>query len=272
MDGVKRIPIITYSFPNRNRNANLRAQLARNCPSRSDPFDPSVHCTFSLSVIVRYHSEHEVNVPIVNELANILRDVISGGRIPPGGLYCESAGKHYLVLECRNQEVLVLYEKNLYRVEFKLNREEVQQLLDYHEMKKWLTENQASVKGRELFEHRMMETEVLLQAIIAGQLMSLHEVGECACEDAVPGWPCELSQKRSIQERMRDLNSEILTSIIKQQYAVLNRKLGFCLHFTGLDKRFIDLKIEDNTLSRLLKEAMEPETGIKGDVPLTINA
>ena len=62
---------------------------------------------------------------------------------------------------------------------------------------------------------------------------------------------------------MRDLNSEILTSIIKQQYAVLNRKLGFCLHFTGLDKRFIDLKIEDNALSRLLKEAMEPET-IKG--------
>jgi hypothetical protein len=136
-------------------------------------------------------------------------------------------------------------------------------------MKKWLIENQASVKGRELFEQHMMETEVLLQAIIASQLLSPHEVGECSCEDAAPGWPCELSQKRSIQERMRDLNTEILTSIIKQQYAVLNRKLGFCLHFTGLDKRFIDLKIEDNTLSRLLKEAMEPET-IKGDMSVVI--
>ena len=115
----------------------------------------------------------------------------------------------------------------------------------------------------------MRETEVLVQAIIAGQLMSLHEFGECACEDAAPGWPCELSQKRSIQDRMRDLDSEILTLIIKQQYGTLNHKLGFCLHFTGLDKRFIDMTIEDNALSRLLKEAMEPET-IKGDVSVTL--
>src|SRR5579862_5593978 len=115
----------------------------------------------------------------------------------------------------------------------------------------------------------MTETEVLLQAIIASQLMTPHEFGECACEDAAPGWPCELSQKRSIQERMRDLNSEILSLIIKQQYVVLNRKLGFCLHFTGLDKHFFDLKIEDNPFTSLLKEAMELET-IKGDVPHTI--
>lgn len=179
-------------------------KVRRGFPQKSNPADPSVPSVYCAFLSVVYTTGSIAEIPIVPEFHDALRNYRAGLQvIPPHGIFIEKDNKHYLILENKDGEVLVSYEKNRNRSIFRLLPREIDAVDEAYQIQKYLYENQLALAGEERHRHFCSNLSTAIQLHTISMIKTEHEQGTCDCPDAFSYAPCALSDKMTIPEKLR---------------------------------------------------------------------
>lgn len=240
MSGRTWIPILSVplSFPAKHLS------ITRGIPSDVKAGNTKVNPLFSLQVTVDYHNGFQASVPLLTDVVNVLKKFTEGEIcLPPYGYFIESDGRHFVILENKNKEVTLTFERNKYRNTLRLTLDELETIFRFHRIKQFLYDKSKAksvVFDRNRPDMHGQEMSLYIQVWTALSLKTAHELGQCDCADVVEGWPCELSCKRTVTERLKELTSGVaLYAETLRNIQMFRDLLGMNIPFDGFSDRMM---------------------------------
>ena len=252
MSGRTWIPILSVplGFPSK------QLSISRGIPSDVKAGNTKITPLFSLQITVDYTNGFQASIPLLSEVVNVLKSHLEGTlSIPAYGYFLESDGKHYVILENKNKEITLSFERNKYRNTLRLTSDELETIIRFHRIKQFLferTKPKSAVFCRERPDMHGQEMSLYIQVWTAFSLKTMHELGTCDCADVVEGWPCKLSATRSVADRFRELTQGVaLYAEVLKNIQTFRDLLGMNIPFDGFSERLIqtaqDLSETDST-------------------------
>lgn len=262
MSGRTWIPIVSVPLSGTTKQVSI----SRGLPSDVKTTSTRTNSLFSLQITLDYNNGFQVAIPLLTEVINVLKGHVDGTlTLPPYGYFLESDGRHYIILENKNKEVTLSFERNKYRNVIRLSAEELEKVFRFHKIKQFLFEK-SKVKTSSVFDKNRpdahaQEMSLWIQVWTALSLQTNHELGRCDCPDVTEGWPCELSSKRPVQERIKELKAGVkLYAETLKNIQLFRELLGMHIPFDGFCERMMQTisdMPEDNDYSLLVSTVLK---------------
>ena len=245
--------------------SNKTIAISRGIPADVKETNTKTNSLYSLQIVLEYGNGFIATIPLVNDVVNTLKSFVQGTLlIPPYGHFHENDGRNYLILENKNKEVTLTFEKNKYRNTIRLTEPEIDTVVRCSRIKQMLSEKSRmqslGIKRSDSFGH---DLSLYIQYWTAVALKTPHETGDCDCSDATQGWPCQLSSTRSTVERFEELTAGVtLFAEVLKNIHKMRKILGMNIPFEGLSDHLPSLAASapDNTndVSFLVRMILEP--------------
>ena len=237
--------------------------ISRGLPSDVKTTNTRSSSLFSLQILLDYNNGFQVTIPLLTEVVGVLKSFMDGSlNLPPYGYFIESDSRHYIILENKNKEVTLSFERNKFRNVIRLTPDEMETIFRFHRIKQFLYEK-AKVKTtnydrtRPGVDNHSQELSLWIQVWTALSLKTSHECGSCDCADVTEGWPCELSTTRGVAERIKELKSGVqFYAETLKNIQLFRELLGMQIPFDGFSERLIQTACdmpEDNDYSLLVR-------------------
>lgn len=217
---------------------------------------------FTLSLTQDHNSGYRTKIPMVAEVVAAMKAHCEGTMaIPKSGFFVESDSRNYLLLENRNKEITLSFEKNFYRNNVRLSVEEMNAIVRFNRTKQFLYEKTRPKSGGKQADGQ--ELGLFIQLWTALYMKTPHEVGTCSCADVAEGWPCALSANRSVTDRVKEVmsTSEYFAETLKN-INLFREMLGISINYDGASERVVPLAAappEDNDWSLLVRSVLKKE-------------
>ena len=217
---------------------------------------------FSLCITQEHNNGYRTKIPMVTEVEGAMMGHLEGTlAIPKSGYYIESEGRNYILLENRNKELTLSFERNFYRSTMRLSMEEQLAIVRFNRTKQFLYEKtrpRGSGKNAD-----GQELGLFIQVLTALNLKTPHETGTCSCADVAEGWPCALSSSRSVADRVKDVmsTSDYFAETLKN-INMFRELLGIGIQYDGASERVVPLAVsppEDNDWFILVRSVLKKE-------------
>lgn len=251
------VPLSTHS---------KQISISRGLPSDVKTSNTRSSSLFSLQLTLDYNNGYQVTIPLLTEVINVLKGHIEGTlTLPPYGYYLESDGRHYIILENKNKEVTLSFERNKYRSVIRLTAEELETVFRFHKIKQFLFEK-SKVKTSTLFDKNRSDTHaqemsLWIQVWTALSLQTSHELGTCDCPDVTEGWPCQLSIGRPVEDKIKELKAGVqLYAETLKNIQRFRELLGMQIPFDGFCERMVATASDipdDNNYSLLVRSVLK---------------
>jgi hypothetical protein len=254
------IPIVSVplGFPTKHLT------ITRGVPGDVKVGNTKVNSVYSLQITIDYSTKYQASIPLLSEVVSVLKQHLESTlTIPPYGYFLESDGRHYVILENKNKDVTLSFERNKYRNTIRLSADEIKTILRYNQLKLFLQEKG---KTKTVFDKSRPdihgdELSTWIQYWTAMSIKTPHELGTCDCADVTEGWPCELSGNRNLKQKMHALSGDVAyyAETLKniQHFRDL---LGVNIPFDGFSDRLWDLACEcdkDDDYCLLVRSVMK---------------
>lgn len=243
MSGRTWITIVTSPLSHPSKSLTI----TRGVPSDVKPSNTKATSLFSLQIVIDYTNGYQATIPILADVVAALKDFVDGNlSLPPYGHFIESDGRHFIILENKNKEITLSFEKNMYRNTIRLSSEEVGKILRFARVKQMLydkTKSKASVYDlfRPANNSAGTEMSLWIQVWTALSLKTPHETGTCDCYDVIEGMPCNLSNTRSTADRIKELMSGVsLYAETLRNIQMFRDMLGMTIPFDGFNHKMME--------------------------------
>ena len=220
-------------------------------------FNAKTASIFSLCIRQDHANGYQTNVPMTNDVVAAMKSHMEGTiAIPKQGFYVENEGRNYLLLENRNKELTLSFERNLHRTTLRLSVDEMTGIVRFNRIKQFLYDKMRS-KSNGKSPADGEELSLFIQVWTALSLKTPHETGTCGCSDVAEGWPCALSGSRTVADRVKEVikTSEYFSETLKN-ITMFRELLGMSIPFDGPSERVVPLSAEppeDNDWSVLVR-------------------